>query len=388
MRTSTSPREPENRWTTFATRLAAILALAVLFCAAAADARSRKLSAEERLTRDLRSRGFDPAAVVLPFGLSDEMRRWARETAPPRLPAELKLDRLVSGLLESDELALEYSWGYTGTAREVFENHRANCLAFTNLFLAMAREVGVAVYFLGVATETYRKQEDFVVVSDHIAVGYGAGSEILMFDFGENPGQDYPDVRRISDLTAVAMFHSNRGTELLQQGQISEALRWLRAAAALDPELATAWVNLGVALRRSGDLAAAEEAYRTALELDPRTYSAYQNLASVLRLGGRVAEAREFELALTKSPNKNPFTYLSLGDISFRSGRLEEARKLYRRAVSLDRRHAESYAALGQLAVVQGDLNTARRMLKKARRLDDDDGRTVKLASMISSHWG
>ena len=51
-----------------------------------------------------------------------------------------------------------------------------------------------------------------------------AGREILMYDFGENPGQEYPDVRRISDLTAVAMFHSNRGTEVLQQGRVADAV--------------------------------------------------------------------------------------------------------------------------------------------------------------------
>ncbi len=381
MNTTPAP-VPANRH-----RLAAILSLAFLLAAGSASAGQRR-SAEERLARDLDDRGFDPAAVVLPFELSDEMRRWAHETAPRRLHAEQKLDRLATRLLESDELALEYSWGYTGTAREVFEDRRANCLAFTNLFLGMAREVGVPVYFLAIATETYRKHEDLVVVSDHIAVGYGAGREIEMYDFGETPDQDYPDVRRISDLTAIAMFHSNRGTEVLQQGRFDDAQHWLRTAVALDPELATAWVNLGVALRRSGDLAAAEDAYRRALELDPRTYTAYQNLASVLRLRGRVAEARELEVALRKSPTRNPFSYLALGDISFRSGRLDEARRLYRRAASLDRGHAESYAALGQLAVVQGDLTTARKMLKKARRLDALNQRTAKLASMVSSTRG
>jgi Flp pilus assembly protein TadD len=337
-----------------------------------------------RLERELAARGLDAGAVEVPFALTEEMRQWAREIAPRRLGAELKLSRLVTGLLGQKELALEYSWGYTGTAREVFEDRRANCLAFTNLFLGMAREVGVPVYFLAVESETYRRQGSFVVVSDHMAVGFGTGSTVTMIDFSESPSEVLPKVRRISDVTAIAMFYSNRGAEELQQGRIEDAREWLRTAVVLDPELATAWVNLGVALRRAGEIESAEAAYRQALEIDPRTYTAFQNLSTLLRLGGRRDEAVELETTLKKAATRNPFTYLALGDISLRNGRLDEARRLYRRAANLDHDDPEAYAALGQLAFVSGDLGTARKMLKKAQKLDEENRRTSRLATMIA----
>ncbi len=360
-----------------------LLAIGLTGCAA-----NSELSDEDLLNRALLARGLDPESVMVPFEITEEMRRWAHEVAPGALAPEDRLRRLRDGLFDKDRMELKYTWGYTGTAIDVFEQRRANCLAFTNLFVGMARELRVEVYFLGVErVETYRKQGDLVVVSDHVAVGYGdatVDSDLLIFDFSPYRNQGYRDVRRISDLTAIAMFYSNRGAETLQEGRVLDAVSWLKTAVAIDPALTPGWVNLGVVLRRAGDLPGAEDAYKHALEIDPRTHSAYQNLAALLQLQGRSKEAEGFVQALQKTPTRNPYSYLSLGDISLRSGRLEEAKRFYRRAVNLSGDDAEIFAALGQLAAATGDLRTARKMLKKAQKLDQESARTRQLASMLA----
>ncbi len=351
-----------------------------------------ELSAEELRDRALRERGLDPGDIQIPFEITDEMRQWAHDVAPRVLGPDDRLRRLRDALFDQDRLKLEYTWGYTGTAIDVFEQQRANCLAFTNLFVGMARELGIDVYFLGVErVETYRTQGDLVVVSDHVAVGYGdanVDSDLLIFDFSPFRNQGYRDVRRLTDLTAIAMFYSNRGAETLQEGRVPDAVSWLKTAVAIDPWLTPAWVNLGVVLRRAGDLPGAEDAYKHALVIDPRTHSAYQNLAALLQLQGRSREAEGFIEVLQKTPTRNPYSYLSLGDISLRSGRLEEARRFYRRAVNLSRDDAEIFAALGQLAAATGDLRTARKMLKKAQKIDGENTRTQKLASTLGRGQG
>ena len=361
-------------------RLAALLLVAG--CAAPAS-----LLDVDRLSQELQARGLAPERVVVPFELSDEMRQWAQDKASRTvLPAD-KLRALRDALMDPDQMKIEYAWGYTGTATEVFEERRANCLSFTNLFLGMARELGVPVFFLAIdRVETYRKAGDLVVVSDHVAVAYGdTRTDLLVFDFSPYQNEGYRAVRPISDLTAIAMFYSNRGAEMLQEGRVYDAASWLRTAVTIDPELSPAWVNLGVVLRRAGDLEGAEDAYKHALEIDPRSYSAYQNLAALLQLQERHEEAAGFLEVLQKTPTRNPYSYLSLGDISLRSGRLEEARRFYRRAVGLSGDDAEIFAALGQLAIAQGDLRTARKMLRKARKIDGENPRAVRLANLLES---
>ncbi len=344
------------------------------------------LDGDVELSLILEERGLDPKQVILPYGLTDEMRGWVRDTVPDTINHPAKLEWLRERLLDPKQMKVEYEWGYTGTAIEVFEQRRANCLSFTNLFVGMARELGVPVYFVAVDnTEQFLKVGDLVVVSDHVAVGFGPGLDREIFDFSENPVEDYRQVRRISDLTAIARYHSNRGAEAIQARDMPGALRWLRTAVLIDPNLSNAWVNLGVVLRRLNEWPEAEAAYRKALEINPSVFSAYHNLASLLRLQKREDEAIAYEVALEKSPNRNPFTYLLLGDISRENGRLAEAERYYRRAVNLGRDKAECFAALGHLALQNGDLKTARRMVRQAVKLDPEEPRTQALAGALEN---
>jgi tetratricopeptide (TPR) repeat protein len=338
----------------------------------------------EEIVRVLESRGVNTAEVVLPYGLTPEMKEFAKEAAPRGFEDVERLKRLRDYLLDPRRMSLKYSWGYTGTAAEVFEQRTANCLAFTYLFVGMAREARVPVYFLAIDNvETFRREGDLVVVSDHVAVGYGERGSRKIFDFSEEPKDDPRFARKVSDLTAIAMFHSNKGAEALQLGNIDDALKWLRTAVGVDPDLASAWVNFGVALRRSEQLGDAEQAYKRALELDPALDSAYQNLASLLRKVGRLEEAKAYEQALVGTPTRNPYTFLSLGDISLAGGRLADAERFYRRAVQLTDDDAEVFAALGQLAVANGDERLARKMLKRAHRAGQPSERLARLESAL-----
>lgn len=340
---------------------------------------------EREMAAALRQRGLDPARITNPFGVTEEMRKWAIEVTAEAATNDEKLLRLQARLLDPAVMGVSYQWGYTGTAAEVFESRQANCLAFTNLFVGLARELSIPVYFLAVNdSEDYRKEKDLVVVSDHIAVGYGSYSERRIFDFSQNPPESYHRFQQVSDLTAVAMFYSNRGAEALQAGLVDAARQWLEIAVRIDPELDNAWVNLGVARRRLDDLAGAEEAYRRALEIDPRVFPAYGNLATLLRLQGRAEEARGYEEVLAGSPSRNPYTYVSLGDVSLAAGRLDEAEKLYRKAARLDAENAAAWAALGLLAIQRGDERTARRMLERARKGDPGHPRTRQLGAALS----
>jgi Flp pilus assembly protein TadD len=335
-------------------------------------------------SRELRARGVDPATVVVPYEITDEMRTWVHLQVPEGTPIEERLDLLLAGLLDPSRLRIQYEARSTATAKEVFENRRANCLAFTSLFVGLAREVGVPVVYLDVDDiERFEKEGDLVVVSGHVSAGFNTGHALKILDFSLAPPTEYRRVEPISDLTAIALYHSNRGAEALRTGRNEDALGWLRKAVAIDPELGGAWINYGVALRRSGDEPGAETAYRKALEADPHALSAYQNLAALLRLRGKEKEAEELLAVSTKLGSRNPYIYLTLGDLSFSHGRMEEARRFYRKALRLYRSSAEPYAAMGLLSLAVGDAGDAEKWLRKAVSIDQENERVKQLLSRM-----
>jgi Flp pilus assembly protein TadD len=336
------------------------------------------------MARTLRSRGLDPATVVIPHEITDEMRAWVHREVPDSTPADQRLPRLLAAIVDPGGLQVRYEARHTATAKEVFQSRRANCLAFTSLFVGLAREIGVPVSYLDVDDiEKFEKEGDLVVVSGHVSAGYNSGSELKILDFSAAPTVQYRKVHVISDLTAVALFYSNLGAEALRGGKTEEALGWLRKGVAIDPDLGRAWVNYGVALRRAGDTAGAEAAYRKALEVEPTAISAYQNLAALLRLRGDDAEAGDLLALSDRLGTRNPFIYLALGDLSLAHGRMEDARRFYRKSLHLYRDSAEPYAAMGLLSLATGDPSDAARWLRKAVAIDQENERVRQLASRL-----
>jgi Flp pilus assembly protein TadD len=363
--------------------LAALAALAAMLAGCASTVMNPLQGTE--MARLMRQRGVDPGSVVVPFLPNEEMKAWAHSLIPKhRLSQDEKLHLLLDGLVSEKKLGLKYEREFTGTAEEAFARRKANCLAFTNLFVGLGRELGVPVFYLDVGdVQRFEKDGDLVVVSGHVSAGFDYDGRLKVLDFSVAPEAEYNVVRPISDLTAIALYYSNRGGELLRTGRQDEALPWLRTAVALDPELARAWINLGVALRRTGDGGAAEAAYRKALEVDPQAVSAYQNLASLLRLRGQEQEAEQLLRLTDRIGNRNPFNYLNLGDLSLSRGRLEEARRFYKKALRLYGEHAEPYAAMGLWSVAAGDMGGARKWLRKATAIDGQNDRVKLLEARL-----
>lgn len=339
------------------------------------------------LEKDLRARGLDPRTIVIPFEITEEMKAWAHQQVPDSTPATQRLEQLLAALVDPQRLNLVYEAGHTATAREAFESHKANCLAFTSLFVGMARELGLPAFFLDVDdVEKFEKDGDLMVVSGHVSGGYDTGGgKVKILDFTPATQPGYRHVRPLTDVRAIALYYSNRGAEMIRSARGDEAMPWLRKAVEIDPELGGAWVNLGVGLRRAGDVARAEAAYRKALEVNPGAAAAYTNLASLLRVRGRDAEAGELLSLAARADGRNPFSYIALGDLSLAHGRLAEARTFYQKALRLDREDAGVYAALGLVALAGGDSREAVRWLRKGESRDRQNERVKQLGSKLAA---
>lgn len=356
-----------------------VLALAVVACWTCAET-SRVAQPDLGLRQTATAYGIDPETLDLPLRITDEMREWLRTNVARGGTEHERLLRLLEAMERADGLDLRHEFGHTGTAEEVFKTGRYNCLSFSYLFVALAREMGIEAHYLAVdRIQRYEREGDLILVSGHITVGHGTGLHRKILQFNVGPELSYLRARRVSDRRALALFYANRGAESIRDGRLEDAREWLEIGTGLDPGEPSNWVNLGVARRRLGDEKGAEEAYVNAARAEPGFVPAYTNLAALYRLSGdRSASDRLLEV-LGGQGHRNPYIFLALGDSSVGRGLWDEAGAYYRRALRLADNQAEPMAALGQLAFTRGDDTEARRWLKKARVLDAKASRVLRL---------
>jgi hypothetical protein len=116
-------------------------------------------------------------------------------------------------------------------------------------------------------------------------------------------GQINEAVRLIREAIALAPqvpeYRNNLGNALVRAERIDEAILAFREAVRLRPAYAKAHSNLGGALRQSGQFALAREAYGRAITADPKLAEAHWNLGVLLMMEGKYREAwPEFEYRL------------------------------------------------------------------------------------------
>lgn len=333
----------------------------------------------------LRSRGLDPNRVIQPFAITPEMAAWARERVAGAPAGADELEVLLKAVLEERELSVQYEWGSTATAVEAFEQRRANCLGFANLLVGLGREIGVPARFLLVEeVDNVKREGDLVVLAEHATVGYGPPSQRKVLVFSLEAEEFYRDARTISDLTAIALFYSNRGAEAVRTGDLLRAVEHLETAVRIDPELAQAWVNLGVASRRSGDFERAEAAYLRALAIDPERTSAYQNFAALLRYNGAEQAADDLLEMVERLGTPDPYAYLNLAEIALERNRVAAAERFFRKALARGRHDAEVQAAVGLWKLDSGRITAARRRYRKALDLNPEGARVLMLGRRLA----
>lgn len=330
--------------------------------------------------------GLNAEEILQPMLLDDSIRAWAESKVPRSAPEVVRLKILLDVLQHSDDLDFEYQAGFTGTARDVFHTSRYNCLSFSILFVSLARELQLPAFFLMLdQVDSFKKDGDLIVASQHITAGYGFVRDRTILEFDVGPEINYQLAEPISDLDALALFFSNRGAELLRDENPKEALEKHRIATTLGPKLAQNWINLGVTQRRLGDLEGARNSYVQALEVDRGNIAAYENMVALLRFEGEKNLADEMLPLLTRRKNHNPYTYLTLGDLSLRDGRLEDADRFFRRAYRLARYEAETHAAMGLSALALGRSDKAKQWLQKAVKIDSENARTHELGRRLEA---
>lgn len=287
----------------------------------------------------------------------------------------LKLHSLLYAMITDGSFGLEYD-EITRTAQQTFSARRGNCLSFTNMFVALAREVGINVKYQEVEIPpSWSLEDESYYLSRHVNVfvdlGAGGSREV---DFNIDDFQSSYDRKVISDERALAHYYSNIGAEHLQQHRLLEALRYFRKAVASDHEFAPAWSNLGALYSQAGHFGYAEAAYLQALTINPRELVAMSNLGALYRHTGRPELADWYDRRSDLHRMRNPYYRYYLARSAFLSNDYETAIQHLKYAIRKEKYEDTFYLLLGLSYLHKGNESAARRWLEKAEEVIEEDG--------------
>ena len=319
--------------------------------------------------------------IVVPFEIDDEIRQLADEITDGIVSDKGKVGAIVEAIIGLTQFSISYDSLSNKTAKEVFRQGRGNCLAYSNLFVGMARHVGLdAVYIDVVSVERQTKEAEVIVNNGHITAGINQGANVMVIDFTKTPLREYLGFEIIDDLEAIANFYNNQGflygyfTETeeseLDFDPLEKEMEMYQLALEVMPTFQRARNNLGVGLRRRGRVDEAIEQYNKAIEVDPRFSDAHANLAAAYYSLGRMDEAVvELEIA-AKESGENGYFHHHLGVVQYQLKRYEEAIKAFKRAIDKEPGMASARYYLGESYLKLGDTGQAMEEYVAALELD------------------
>lgn len=321
------------------------------------------------------------AQVEVPFELDAEIRGSLKKLPP--LASELRRVNQVNEFI-FDGLNLQYNLAPTKNAVETFRTRSGNCLSFVNLFVGVAREVGLNPYYVEVTDlQKWNHREGMVVSQGHIVGGMYIDGVLRTFDFLPYRQKAYKEFNPIDDLTAAAHYYNNLGAEALLAGDLERARGLITTATRIAPRFDKAINNLGVIQARSGDPAKAMETYQRGLAISPESSTLLINMARALQQLGRSRDADQLLTKVEGENTTNPFFFIYEGEVALGRGENAKALDYMVRALRLDSELPEVHLGLVKVYLALGDLEKARHYLGRALKLDATNQDARRFAKML-----
>jgi Flp pilus assembly protein TadD len=302
------------------------------------------------------------------FDLDDEMRAFVAAHVDGSRAGRERMRRLLSAMIESGLMSLDYDDAKTKTARQTFHDRVGNCMSFTALFVALAREADLEVRFQTVEVPPiWYADSDLVILNNHVnaLVKQSFGSRVVVdFNVTELKG-DY-ETQEVSDEYALALYYNNKAMDALRNDDLETSFRLLKKSIETYPDIAGNWANLGVIYSRSDEYDYAIAAYHKALDLDRKHRPSLTNLASIHRSRGNADQAEFYARQVRRYQDQNPYYHYSHALAAYNAGDLVTAEERLERALELKGTEHKFYQLQGLIAAQQGDRKMALRSFEHA----------------------
>lgn len=354
--------------------LITVLALLTLAACAAQPPVERSIAVSRAQLLAGERLGVSPEATLAPVAMTavnEDMRAFLRQHVPADAGDSQKIHLILQAILQ-DGLQLRYDNFRTYTAEEAFYSREGNCMSFTNLFVALAREAGVNARYQEVEIPpSWAAEGETWRYNLHInaLVKLPHGEQVVDFNLEEYDREFHR--RILSDEEALARYHNNMGVHWMVEQEPERALLHLRTALELRPRTAHVWTNLGTLYRRGGDTEAAEAAYLLAIDIGDDA-AAHSNLARLYQKMGEAELSAWHRDRVQLFRRKNPYYLYHLAERAYASADYAGARRLLQGAIRRQREEHEFHRLLGLTYLQMGDKKAARERFQQALELSRD----------------
>jgi tetratricopeptide (TPR) repeat protein len=306
--------------------------------------------------------------------LTPEMRDFTRRYATKASDEGGKAWMLAYAALDPYLLDFEYDPMVTLPADEAFRSGRGNCLTFSSMFIAMARDAGLRAWYQEVIVPPeWSAVNETLLVAKHVNAVVSEWGSRYVIDVSRRKKTTLEQTRRLSDEEALAQYYNNLGAEALIGDDLPSAYAHFRKALEVRPGLPYVWSNLGVVFRRNGQYADAILAYRAAIEQDPGHEVALNNLYTLYTEEGNLEAAAVISQRVERNRRNNPYYLHHLAEIANEERRWADAIELLNHAIRLESNEYRFHYALAQALYASGDPEVARASLERARDLAPAD---------------
>lgn len=344
------------------------------------------LEMDQAVQRLILDSEFGAAAEIDVLFVSPELAQYIRDVRTQRDPHR-NLQRLANLFRSKGDLSMQYDVTATLSASDAFARRRGNCLAYTHLFIAMARKIGMRVRYQEVlGVEQWDAVGDFVVLNRHIAA-YGNFDQSGTFavDFGLVVPTSRRFGRIVSDDRARAQHFNNLGAEALTGGDSEGGIAFFNRSILIDPELSYVWTNLGTTYSLLQRYEEAEWAFAEALRITPYDVSAINQIASLYDRIGRDDLAAAYRKRSERERGRNPYYLFRDGVNAIEVGDPELALRNLQRAIKRQPDEMHFYLQLGKAYALSGDARAAKNALLQAEELMETDADRVAMSRMIEA---
>lgn len=300
------------------------------------------------------------------LALNDDIRALLDESITPIRNRKRRLDALVKVLIDKVKYDTVNDRYGTRTAQETYDEGTANCLSFSNLFVAMARYVGLSAQFQEVPTPpNWIRTGEAIFNTRHIGalvdlhgfpgrmvhLNIREGGRFIIWNRGADRYYFSPtnfdsfgnkinprSGRSIPDHRAFAQYYNNIASEYLAKGNPSDAFRYFVKAIKIDPKLGYAWSNLGVVYSRNYQVEAAEAAFLQGMSVVPRqdditTMNIMNNMVKLYERTGDKEKAEFYLKEVASFRERNPYYLYMIARTSYQEALYERSVKYFKAAI-------------------------------------------------------